>query len=226
MSKISLEPNASGAGTFTLAAPNSNTNRTLNLPDESGVLFSDGSGVPGSAVAGQLASSNMPAGSVIQTVSAGMSGTFSTSSTTPSTISDGVNPLEISLTPISSNSKILLFCSTSFSLTNSNGDSGHFRFYRNNTPISIGDASGGRTRAYYGSRATSDSSNGFIFTFNKLSVSMSTEDLPQTTSPVIYSVKAFIGSGGTMSVNKEQGDNDGSFSDRGFSSLIAMEIAG
>ena len=39
MSKISLEPNASGAGTFTLAAPNSNTNRTLNLPDEDGKLL-------------------------------------------------------------------------------------------------------------------------------------------------------------------------------------------
>ena len=38
MSKISLEPNASGAGTFTLAAPNSNTNRTLTLPDASGTL--------------------------------------------------------------------------------------------------------------------------------------------------------------------------------------------
>ena len=42
MSKISLEPNASGAGTFTLAAPNSNTNRTLTLPDEDGTLISDG----------------------------------------------------------------------------------------------------------------------------------------------------------------------------------------
>ena len=38
MSKISLEPNASGAGTFTLAAPNSNTNRTLTLPDASGTV--------------------------------------------------------------------------------------------------------------------------------------------------------------------------------------------
>ena len=38
MSKISLEPNDSGAGTFTLAAPNSNTNRTLTLPDESGTV--------------------------------------------------------------------------------------------------------------------------------------------------------------------------------------------
>ena len=41
MSKISLEPNASGAGTFTLAAPNSNTNRTLTLPDEAGVVLTD-----------------------------------------------------------------------------------------------------------------------------------------------------------------------------------------
>ena len=41
MSKISLEPNASGAGTFTLAAPNSDTNRTLTLPDESGTVATE-----------------------------------------------------------------------------------------------------------------------------------------------------------------------------------------
>ena len=45
MSKISLEPNASGAGTFTLAAPNSNTNRTLTLPDEAGVVVTDTSDI-------------------------------------------------------------------------------------------------------------------------------------------------------------------------------------
>ena len=39
MSKISLQPNASGTGTFTLAAPNSNTNRTLTLPDVSGTVL-------------------------------------------------------------------------------------------------------------------------------------------------------------------------------------------
>jgi len=38
MSKISLKPNDSGTGTFTLAAPNSNTNRTLALPDETGTV--------------------------------------------------------------------------------------------------------------------------------------------------------------------------------------------
>ena len=38
MSKIALKPNASGTGVFTLAAPNSNANRTLNLPDEAGTV--------------------------------------------------------------------------------------------------------------------------------------------------------------------------------------------
>ena len=33
MSKISLSPNASGTGTFTIASPNSSTDRTLTLPD-------------------------------------------------------------------------------------------------------------------------------------------------------------------------------------------------
>ncbi len=39
MSKISLTPNASGTGTFTIASPNSNTNRTLTLPDADGALL-------------------------------------------------------------------------------------------------------------------------------------------------------------------------------------------
>ena len=34
MSKISLEPNASGTGTFEIQAPATNTNRVLELPDE------------------------------------------------------------------------------------------------------------------------------------------------------------------------------------------------
>lgn len=42
MSKIALTPDASGTGTFTIAAPNSNTNRTLTLPDTSGIMFNQG----------------------------------------------------------------------------------------------------------------------------------------------------------------------------------------
>jgi hypothetical protein len=41
MSKIALSGNASGTGTFTIASPNSNTDRTLNLPDAGGTVVSD-----------------------------------------------------------------------------------------------------------------------------------------------------------------------------------------
>ena len=47
MSKIALTPNASGTGTFTIAAPNSNTDRTLTLPDEAGTVVTTGSYVAG-----------------------------------------------------------------------------------------------------------------------------------------------------------------------------------
>ena len=38
MSQVTLEGNASGTGIFTVAAPNSNTNRTLTLPDATGTV--------------------------------------------------------------------------------------------------------------------------------------------------------------------------------------------
>jgi hypothetical protein len=38
MSKVALSGNASGTGTFTIASPNSNTDRTLTLPDSSGTV--------------------------------------------------------------------------------------------------------------------------------------------------------------------------------------------
>jgi hypothetical protein len=38
MSNIALSGNASGTGTFTIASPNSNSDRTLNLPDSAGTL--------------------------------------------------------------------------------------------------------------------------------------------------------------------------------------------
>jgi hypothetical protein len=43
LSKISLSGNASGTGTFTIASPSGNTDRTLDLPDNSGTVVSTGS---------------------------------------------------------------------------------------------------------------------------------------------------------------------------------------
>jgi len=44
MSSIKLESNPSGTGVFTLASPNSNTNRTLTLPDATGTIITTAGG--------------------------------------------------------------------------------------------------------------------------------------------------------------------------------------
>jgi hypothetical protein len=43
MSRIALEPDQNGSGVFTIASPNSNTSRTLNLPDAAGTVLVGGS---------------------------------------------------------------------------------------------------------------------------------------------------------------------------------------
>ena len=42
MSNIVLQPNASGTGSITIATPNTNTDRTLNIPDVAGNLVTTG----------------------------------------------------------------------------------------------------------------------------------------------------------------------------------------
>jgi len=41
MSKVSIQGDQNGTGDFTIKAPNSNTDRTLNLPDEAGSVLTD-----------------------------------------------------------------------------------------------------------------------------------------------------------------------------------------
>jgi hypothetical protein len=53
MSRVSLSGNPSGTGTFTIASPNSNTDRTLTLPNASGTLNT--SGAPNEVPAGSAA---------------------------------------------------------------------------------------------------------------------------------------------------------------------------
>jgi hypothetical protein len=47
MSKVALSGNASGTGTFTIASPNSNTDRTLSLPDATGTVQVSGNPISG-----------------------------------------------------------------------------------------------------------------------------------------------------------------------------------
>jgi hypothetical protein len=47
MSKVQLQGNASGTGVFTIASPNSNTDRTLTLPNETGTILTSGGAIAG-----------------------------------------------------------------------------------------------------------------------------------------------------------------------------------
>jgi hypothetical protein len=102
MSKVQLQGNVSGTGIFTIASPNSNTDRTLTLPDSSGTI-----GLSGAAVT----RSQMPAGSIIQVVqnisnteynigAGGTGGAF--------TAWTQLTNYSVTITPTSSSNKILL----------------------------------------------------------------------------------------------------------------------
>lgn len=47
MSKVQLAGNANGTGIFTIASPNSNTDRTINLPDATGTVQVSGNPISG-----------------------------------------------------------------------------------------------------------------------------------------------------------------------------------
>ena len=91
MSKVAVKGNASGTGTFTIEAPNSNNNRTLTLPDAAGTIaLQGGAGV----------------GKVLQVVSQRYTANNSTTST-----SFVATNITASITPTSTSSSILILVS-------------------------------------------------------------------------------------------------------------------
>ena len=117
MSKVAIVGDPSGTGTFTISAPNGNTDRTLVLPDEAGTVLTS-AGVPASA---------MPAGSVIQVVST--SGTAVVSAVGSATI------LTLSITPSSTSNKILVLASAALDAIYSSNAYSDLRIHRNTNNI-------------------------------------------------------------------------------------------
>ena len=76
MSKIALSGNPSGTGTFTIASPNSNTDRTLNLPDAAGTL---------------ALTSQIPAAPTVASTAEAQAGTNNTNFITPLRMREGFN---------------------------------------------------------------------------------------------------------------------------------------
>ena len=61
MSKVAITGNASGTGTLTIAAPNTNTDRVLDLPDAAGTMYNQGN------ILGTVSQSGgVPTGAIIE----------------------------------------------------------------------------------------------------------------------------------------------------------------
>ena len=120
MSKVAIVGDPSGTGTFTISAPNGNTDRTLVLPDEAGTIITT-AGVPASA---------MPAGSVIQVVSSA----YSTQATTTSSsyVDTG---LTASITPSSASNIILVLVNMSGLYINNPNNYAKAMLVRNSTQL-------------------------------------------------------------------------------------------
>jgi hypothetical protein len=106
MSKVSITGNASGSGTFTIAAPNSNSDRTLTLPDNAGEILTSVSSLAAANLTGTVPAARLPAGSVLQTV-ATYSDTKSSTNTSNAFVELSTD-YRVTLTPTSASSMILV----------------------------------------------------------------------------------------------------------------------
>ena len=122
MSKVAIVGDPSGTGTFTISAPNGNTDRTLVLPDEAGTIITT-AGVPASA---------MPAGSVLQVVQDIGDTDPETYTTSQSFVASGSYA---NITPLYASSKILVIVSGGFMSVNNAGNYGHWTVYRNGSAV-------------------------------------------------------------------------------------------
>jgi len=119
MSKISLQPNASGTGTFTLEAPNSNTNRTLTLPDEAGNVLTDVSDIESQVKTATNATGSAPVYACRAWVNFDGTGTVSirASGNVSSITDNGTGDYTVNLTTAMTDTSYSVFCSGNSTVT-------------------------------------------------------------------------------------------------------------
>jgi hypothetical protein len=178
MSKISLEGNALGSGTLTIAAPNTNSNFTLSLPTNTGTILTNAT------------TAGFPAGSVLQVVSA--------TSSTEVTINSGSftdTGLSVSITPASASNKILVLASSIVDVRSSGTQTGvAIRLVRDSTSLFSDTADG----SLFINAATASS-----FTIIKSRIPVVYLDSPNTTSSITYKIQGNNGGGDTASFQRD-----------------------
>jgi len=201
MSKIALTPNASGTGIFTIASPNSNTNRTLSLPDATGTV-----------------DRIERAGNVLQVVSTIKTDTFSMSGGSFVAITG----LTAAITPSSASNKVLVNLSIGrVSPNQAVGATVAFQLFRDATLIGAGTQSGSQlATSFVTVSALNNNYNSGGFNFQFL-------DSPSSTSSLTYSVKILGESSTTVYINRSYTGGTGgtTYEAASASTITVMEIA-
>jgi len=196
--------NGSVSGSCTITAPSAAGTTTLTLPTTSGTVLT-------SANIG----SNLPAGSVLQVVSATKTDTASVGS---STFAD-ITGLSVSITPSSASNKILIIGNINISWQLDVCKAGA-RIMRDSTAIAIGDVNGSRQRV-----------TGFLYiggtNFSPFAVPVTHLDSPATTSAITYKWQFnSLDNAGTVYVNRGFTWGNDSTVGTTISSITVMEIKG
>jgi len=169
----------------------------------------------------KIRDAGLPAGSVLQVVSA--TETAASSFSNSGTFAD-VNGLTLNITPAFTSSKIMLIASVCASVQNTNADGIALRFTGGNSTSYIADTAGSRISSAVGMKTESTN---FHFYFVSFPFPMQYLDSPATTSQITYKVQArYTGGSGTLYFNQAGQDADNDTMVRTASTLTAMEIAG
>jgi hypothetical protein len=210
MSSIKLESNASGTGIFTIASPNSNTNRTLTLPDNTGTILTGSSAIT---------ASQLPAGSVLQVVQ-----TYKNNVTSIATTGVAVSGLSVSITPSSSSNKILI-TSGIYVGTDSGSNQCYPSFSLRRNSSQIGAATGA-TGNQINSTAALGMNTGTSMAYDARYISHQYLDSPATTSAITYDWY-LINNGGYTNViiNRIGNNSNNAYVAYSTSFITVMEIA-
>jgi len=168
----------------------------------------------------KILSGSLDSGKVLQVVQTIETGVASFTSTTTNTYVNIPN-MEVTITPTSSTSKILVTYSAN--VTNSTTATTHVRCVRNSTPIGAGATASARIGSGAISRIAATPYDLRISNLNQTIL-----DAPATTSSITYRVQGVLGASysGTFYLNRSANDYDADFSGRTASSITVIEISG
>ena len=158
-------------------------------------------------------------GGILQVVSTTKTDTFQSSATSWT----DVTGLEVSITPRSTSSKILVTASVAASPDNADNAGMSLKLVGGNTSGYVGDAAGSRQQGVYGMFNDTATANLYL---SLLSFSFEYLDSPSSTSTQTYKIQMITDGAGAASINRSTGDGDSVEYTRGASTITVMEIAG